>query len=328
MLGNENKAILREIFPKTQNYKDMKIYGAGISGLLAGAMFQTAEIFEASSPNRGQHKALLRFRTSAVGDAVGIDFRKVKVHKGLWHDGRFVQPNLQLANYYSKKVVGKILDRSVWNLDPCERFVAPEDFVQQLQERCAGRIHWSHEINRKELLNERGPVISTLPMELMVGMLANELPYDFIKEAPKFSRASINVERWRVPNADVFQTVYYADPSLDVYRASITGDTLIVESVEGRDQEASEVVFQSFGLTIHDVVLMDRNRQNYGKISPVEDAWRKQFIFWLSHERNIFSLGRFGTWRNILLDDVIKDVSVLKKLIGTSGYDRMKASSK
>jgi hypothetical protein len=307
----------------------MKIYGAGISGLLAGTIFQTADIFEAAPPKTEQHKALLRFRTSSVGDAVGIDFRKVTVHKGLWHEGRFVAPDIRMANWYSLKVIGRLASRSVWNLDQADRYVAPEDFVSLLIERCNRRIHWNHKLTREEVLEEKGPVVSTLPMDVMVGFMANELESSFIQSAPCFTHQPIKVTRWAVPNADVFQTVYYPSPDTSLYRASMTGDTLIAEFVDdGTLVPCLDELFESFGIRQNDVHKIETSKQRYGKIVSVDEAWRKQFIFWLTHYQNIFSLGRYGTWRNILLDDVIHDVTVLKKIINSSSYERMKINYK
>ena len=303
----------------------MKIYGAGIAGLLAGCMFQQARIFEASPENTAQHKAVLRFRSSAVGDAVGIDFRKVKVHKGLWLDGKAVTPSIQLSNWYSRKVIGRLADRSIWNLEASERFIAPEDFIERLIERCAGRINWNHALTREEVLSEKEPVISTLPMNLMVKFMANELSREFIESAPTFNYEPIVVRRWRIPNADVFQSVYFPGLDTSLYRASITGDLLIAEYVDASDDYP---LFEAFGLSERDCVPIEKVSQRYGKIAKINDSWRKQFIFYLTHEHNIFSLGRFGTWRNLLLDDVIQDVAVLKKLMNTTTYDRMRANAK
>lgn len=309
----------------------MKIYGAGIAGLLAGCTFQNARIFEAGNEGQAQHKAVLRFRSSAVGDAVGVDFRKVIVHKGIWSDGKFVQPNIQLANYYSQKVVGRLADRSIWKLEPSERFIAPEDFISILADRCSGRIEWNHELTAEEVIDEQGVAISTLPMSLMTKFVDAYLSPRAPLVAPKFNYAPIEVMRWRVRNADVFQTVYFPDPELSLYRASITGDLLIAEFTGNSNVQkdiGTQAVMQAFALHPNDVEAIETTSQRFGKIAPVDDAWRKQFIFELSSRHNIFSLGRFGTWRNILLDDVINDISVIKKLMATSTYDRNRHQAK
>lgn len=304
----------------------MKIYGAGIAGLLAGCHFQRATILEAGSEGQVQHKAVLRFRTPAVGDAVGIDFRKVRVHKGLWMDGKDAAPSIKLANWYSKKVVGKLADRSIWNLDPADRYIAPEDFLAQLAERCAGRIVWDHPVTREEVFSSAEPAISTLPMSLM-HKWAMEHYGDAVGNAPEFKYAPIVVRRWRVPEADVFQTVYFPSPETTLYRASITGDLLIAEYVDDSDDFDLDL-FSAFGLSEAECSPIEKVSQRYGKIARIDDAWRKNFMFELTHRHQIYSLGRFGTWRNVLMDDVLHDIGVVKKLMNTTTYDRHRTLAK
>jgi hypothetical protein len=50
---------------------------------------------------------------------------------------------------------------------------------------------------------------------------------------------------------------------------------------------------------------------------------RKEFIFKTTVQNNIYSLGRFATWRNLIMDDVYKDIQVIKKLMNQSNYDRV-----
>lgn len=302
----------------------MKIYGAGIAGLLAGCHFQRSAILEAGSEGQAQHKAVLRFRTPEVGDAVGIDFRKVRVHKGLWFDGKDVAPSIKLANWYSKKVVCKLADRSIWNLDPADRYIAPEDFLAQLAERCAGRIVWNHPVTREDVFGSEEPAISTLPMSLMHKWVMEQYGAA-ASNAPEFKYAPIVVRRWRIPDADVFQTVYFPSPETTLYRASITGDLLIAEYVDDSDDFD---LFPAFGLSAAECSPIEKVSQRYGKIARIDDAWRKNFMFELTHRHQIYSLGRFGTWRNILMDDVLHDIGVVKKLMNTTTYDRHRTLAK
>jgi len=296
----------------------MKIVGAGLAGLIAGCVFQTSKIVEAGAEGSSQHKAVLRFRSSAVGDAVGIDFRRVRVNKGVWFEGKFVQPSIQLANFYSKKVIGKLADRSIWNLDPADRFIAPEDFIGQLVERCYGRIQWNHPVSKDELVGSDEPIISTMPMPSLVKILG-------IQDAPEFKFAPIVVRRWRIPGADVFQSVYFPDPKTSLYRVSITGDLLIAEYVDEADDYD---FFPAFGIQNADCEPIEKVKQGFGKIAKIDDNWRKNFILQMTNQHRIFSLGRFGTFRNILLDDVLQDVAVLKKLMNTSSYERLRHHAK
>lgn len=294
----------------------MVIYGAGLAGLLAGCIFQTASIIEAAPPNTASHRALLRFRSRAVGDAIGIEFRPVCVRKGLWYQGSFHAPTIQLANWYSKKATGQLLDRSVWDLSSVERYIAPEDLIEQLIERCAKRITWNTPLTQLPAPMD-GPFISTIPMNLMVEMMrAAVLPPTY---PPVFSYQPIVVKRWRVPKADVYQTIYIPDPSTTLYRVSITKDLLIAEYMVQADDYN---FWRAFGLIEADATPLTETRQRFGKIAPIDDGWRKHFMYQLSTQRRIYSLGRFATWRNILLDDVIKDISVIKRMMGASLYEQ------
>jgi hypothetical protein len=308
------------------------IFGAGLAGLMAGCLFQDAQILEAGAEGSNNHKALLRFRSSAVGDAVGIDFRKVRVHKGIFDRGRFVVPNIRLANQYSKKVIGNLADRSVWNLEPVDRYIAPENLIEQLTDRCSRRIQYNTTVDKNILGTTKGNIISTMPMSVMLKLIEELDTTGFSSEnTPVFKSAPIKVKRYRLKNADIFQTIYIPDPENAAYRASITGSLLIIESV------TDELLYQPgisdfadmFGLDIFDIDgPIDSAKQSFGKIAPIDDAWRKNFQFRLTHEYGIYSLGRFGTWRNLLLDDVLKDIVVIKRLMGSSAYELNRHNAK
>jgi hypothetical protein len=270
-----------------------------------------------------QHKAVLRFRSSAVGDAVGIEFRPVTVHKGIWFNNAFVEPNIQLANYYSQKIIGRIADRSIWNLAPAQRWIAPENIVAQMAERCQGRISWATPVQDSEF-DANTDRISTIPMPQLVTLL----PDQFLS-VPKFNYAAIRVRRWRVLNADAFQTIYFPSPFVNLYRASLTGSLLIAEYIEDNSdwsaEQADEEMFNAFGIDSATVDATDSVRQRYGKIAPIDDAWRRNFILQATLKHRVYSLGRFATWSNILLDDVLHDISVIKRLISGGAYAATRA---
>lgn len=295
----------------------MIIVGAGLAGLLAAHAWPQAQVFESSKAPKAEHKALLRFRSDAVSRLTGIDFRKVTVRKGIWMDGKFVQPNIRAANMYANKVTGSLSgDRSLWNLDPVERFIAPESIYEDMLANVQRRITWGTSFSFG--LDRRRPVINTAPLPLVVRALDMQA-----EGGLTFKRAPIAVQRYRVPGADVFQTIYFPGAG-QLYRASLTGSLLIVESVLSEDgalcPDAYSQVMDAFSLTKAEFI--DAVEQKYGKIVPLPDAQRKALLHQLTAEHGIYSLGRFATWRNVLLDDVVADIAVLRRLMRASNYER------
>lgn len=288
------------------------IAGAGLAGLLAAHAWPQAELFEAESYPRANHKALLRFRSQDVAQLVGVEFHPVTVRKGIWVD-RNVGPTPQLANWYSFKVLGSAeADRSIWNLDPVQRYIAPETLYEQLIDAVGRRILWGQPFDYRA---NSAPVVSTAPLPVVLKSIG--MP----TQAP-LQRAPIVVRRFRVPRCKVYQTLYFPHPATPVYRASITGDLLIVEAVQGRevgDRELSEV-FAAFGLMVSAEPL-DTVRQEYGKIVPLPSGERGALLSRLTTQHKVFSLGRFATWRNVLLDDVVHDIAVIRRLLRSSEYE-------
>jgi hypothetical protein len=295
------------------------IIGAGLSGLIAATQFPDAQVFEAHGPEHVAHKALLRFRSEEVSRLLGIPFRKVMVRKSIFANGRHEQPSIESANRYSRKTNGRYLDRSIWNLTPCDRFIAPEDFISKLIDKIGLRVHWNSPIQPEEL-DGTHPVISTIPMPILAAMLGIEVPDDH------FRYKSIVVDRYRVAGADLYQTVYYPDTNHPVYRASMTGDMLIVESVTSPTTVHDPgvwgpIVYKSLGISACDVEIVESHHvQRFGKISPIDERWRKDFIYTSSLTRQVYSLGRFATWRNILLDDLVNDIDTIKTMMEHGGY--------
>lgn len=294
----------------------MMIIGAGLSGLIAATQFQQARVYESNSYESITHRALLRFRSSAVSDATGIPFRKVRVHKGIYFGDKFCEPNILLANYYARKVVGRIIDRSIWDTAPCDRFVAPDNFSERLIEQIGERIVFDHPITNLD--GDDRPLISTIPMPAMFNLLG---------WAPQiFDYARIHTSRIVLDRTDVFQTIYFPSPEISLYRASITGNLLILEGVRAINDDDLRCAMEAFGLTYDDIIRKEPTAQQaFGKITPIDDVKRRNAIYAMSQERQIYSLGRFACWRNILLDDVIKDITVIKRLLAAKdGYESAK----
>lgn len=288
------------------------IVGAGLAGLITAHVFPRMPIIERSPEPAEIHKAVLRFRTDAIGELTGIPFKPVTVRKGIWHANKFVPPSIDLANMYAKKCVGHLAgDRSIWSLDPVTRFIAPEDFYQRLVECVNGRVLWG----TKADFDCDQPMINTAPLPVVLKELG-------IETRLKFEPSPIVVKRGRVSGASVYQTVYFPSEHTALYRASITGDLLICELAGEPDalDPWNLLVDRAFGGI--DVTPLESSSQRYGKIAPLPKEISRALIAMLTTDHKIYSVGRFATWRNVLLDDVLHDALVVKRLMNVSHYER------
>lgn len=310
----------------------MIIYGAGLAGLVTAHILRRHSpiIHEAQSSLPNNHEALLRFRTDAVSKVTGIPFKKVQVTKSIVYKGEHVAPNIQFSNMYSQKVSNQYMNRSLASqLAPVERFIAPPDLILQLAKHLT--ILYGCPLSKEVLLSKRivekekaMSIISTIPMPAMMQMHG-------WTDIPEFKFKTIwSATTQLVGDIDIYQTIYYPDDDQMYYRASITGNRLIVEYLHnpGDDQEnlQSELyhrVLYDFG--INPRYIGNKNRtvtvkeQKYGKLLPIDNNIRQAFLLELTDTHRVYSVGRFATWRQILMDDVVQDVHQIEKWIELRG---------
>lgn len=313
----------------------MYILGAGMAGCLAGVLNPSATILEASSELPDNHNAVLRFREDTISKITGIPFKKVKVYKSIYSkEHGHVTLNPKWINLYSQKVIGNISSRSITNLDTVERYVAPSDFHKQLADLCGDRIHYDKAIELitidaihygdnkfiDSIKTNNDVIISTMPMSILSGCLVD----DEIDE--EFEFQTIRTTRFKIPDCNVYQTIYYPEEGLNIYRATLTGEDLIVESMNEKPTHNELVdVAQSFGISPYWLtgdLEATYSEQRYGKIAPINEEARRKFILDTTTKYNIYSLGRFACWRNILLDDVYYDIMKIKELSRIGNYHR------
>jgi len=294
----------------------MIIVGAGLAGLLAAHAWPQAAIVERAPGPEQLHHALLRFRSDAVARLTGMEFKPVMVRKGIWQNGQFVQPDICVANNYSRKTQNNNIEgeRSIWSIEPASRWIAPETFYEQLIENVRTRVMWNNPFDYKR------SAIITAPLPLSLAAL--EIPFDGVQ----FNKAPIFVIRYRVPRCNVYQTVYFPSLAHTAYRASITGSLLIIEHA-GEQPQGDWATEVERAFSIKDAEPISTMRQSYGKIADIDNVARKDLIYQLTVKGKLYSLGRFATWRNILLDDVVRDIDVIKRLARSSSYDHYKAAN-
>lgn len=299
--------------------KPTAIIGAGLAGLLAAHHFRDIPIFEAGRAKEN-HQALLRFRTKSVSTLTGIPFKEVTVRKAIFTRKMLVDKcDILTANLYSLKVLGKVTgERSIWNLDPVQRYIAPTDFWQQMVDKLKDRIKYEtpYEFGTNKMFLPDKVVINTAPLPIVLKSLG-------LDAGATFKRAPIIARRYAIPECEnVYQTVYFPDADTSVYRASITDSTLIIESVEEPKERHIQEVFCAFGLPYNQSAIYSTTPQEYGKIVSLDRMHSRCLMARLTDDYGIYSLGRFATWRNILLDDVADDILQIDALIKADSYQR------
>jgi hypothetical protein len=301
----------------------MKIIGAGLAGLLAARLLKhhSPVIHEVQPELPNNHSAVLRFRTDKVAVATGIPFTKVKMIK---HYIPWLNPVADSLSY-ARKVSGVTRsDRSITSasLEPQERWIAPSNLVMVLA--AGANIEFESTVNKPslEILHlVGGATISTIPMNALMKLL--EYPH-----IPEFKSISGYNIRTRLENCDAYVSLYIPSPEYEFSRISITGDELIIE-FQGEVSNIDLVYFdyvidalRMLGIDMGDgkepklAEEPEVKKQTYSKILPIDEGARKHFMHWATVNFNIYSLGRYATWRpTLLLDDLVKDISLIDKWI-------------
>lgn len=307
----------------------MIVIGAGMAGLLAASIMRhnCDSVLEAQPQLPDNHSAVLRFKSSIVGDTCNIPFKEVKAIKS------FIPWKNTVADVmaYSNKTNGDYRLRSIVTADGTlvQRYVAPPDFTNQLAKSLNAEIKFNTKISNLQDIKALGTdIVSTLPMPLMMKVL--EYP-----DKPDFKWISGYNILCKLKKCNMYCSVYVPDPEIGTYRISINGDNMIAEVASIGKQDfhpdhpdlADKIaLWRKQALEILNIGL-DRaydfsyRKQPYMKILPIEDSVRERFIIWATDTHRVYSLGRFATWRpNVLLDDVVKDVRIIQNIIRRSPY--------
>lgn len=318
--------------PAHEEDRRLTIVGAGMAGLICAQMAKRAGfnviVLEQQDRLPDNHGAVLRFRSDAVSLATGIPFRKVRVLKSIVpSDGsRSCQTDATLAdiNRYSLKVTGQVMPRSAMNLAPADRWIAPDDFCERLAKGID--IQFGTRFDGASLNDATSFVISTMPMPLLMDIIGMK------DNRPSFEYRDITTVTVDLgPKVDVHQTMYFPHHEMPWYRVSITGNKMIIEGIGHlspiRNALDLSDLLEWFGLAglNFDAFKMYQYRvekyQQYGKLIPGDEALRRHFILHASSQLQVYSLGRFATWRQLLLDDLVKDVHwILRAISDTDHY--------
>ena len=313
------------------------VIGAGMAGLLAARMLNQRGhkvlVLEAQSELPNNHNAVLRFRSNVVSDITGIPFKKVQMIKGTVP---YLNPVAEALAYAYKTTGTYSTDRSiVQGLTVADRWIAPSDFISQLSK--GTNIEFSsYQLQAFDIMKNKGreeewdAIISTIPMPKMMELLN----YTAFGAAQfEFKSKSGMVAKTNIKDCYAFATLYFPG-DFDFYRASITGDELIIEYSDiyeyeinydigqamenfGFDKNTANTYEAELGKGHHQII-----KQPYAKIEPVDDKLRKRFMAWATDKHNVYSLGRYATWRpGLLLDDLVQDVKLIEGWIVNGNYE-------
>ena len=164
--------------------KDVVIIGAGMAGLLAGAIMRqrVSRIVEKKKQLPNNHNALLRFRSKKVSEALNIPFKEVLMDKAVLTTGNPMRDKLQ----YSKKCTGKYTNnRSIKEEFGATRYIAPADFITQMANCVKGKIQYGVDVDRDFITenNKENIIISTMPMAFLMDILYPDQYPDFGKDS-------------------------------------------------------------------------------------------------------------------------------------------------
>ena len=302
--------------------KKIVVLGAGIAGCIAYHAFRSenVSIIEAKPQNDTipTHKALMRLRDPEVARFLGADCREIEIEKGIFYQGEFVEPNILMNNLYSMKLYDEIGKRSILKPGSSKRYVLNNGFP------APENIMWDSKVKRiKEGLiiledDTRIPYdycISTLPMCVTQGLMK----YNLAGVDLKFEAKEIHIRRYEIDTPScVNQTIYYPDPKVPLYRATLQDSLIIAELSKkmkpGEKEEMELTIFKSFGIYASVLKLISESTMPLGKIKVLEEHTRLQYILWLTDNLNIFSFGRFAIWKPIRTDHLIGDIEKIKRI--------------
>ena len=301
--------------------KEVSIIGAGMAGLLAARLLKSkasVKVFARQETLPHNHNAVLRFRTNAVSEATGIEFRKVNMVRTSINHLNPVAASLS----YSFKCNGTAAsDRSIGKgTVEGERYIAPEDFIRKLAS--TADIQYSTDITEDlgKVLSSGGRpaiTISTVPMPVL--MLALEYPG---RVDVTFGHRKGSVVKATLANTDAFVSLYDPRPWTGWSRASITGCELSIEfpmfdaEHVKLDNRFWDDLMSQLGLSADFIISksIEIKSQTFAKISPIDNERRLAFIHWATDKFSIYSLGRFATWRpGLLLDDLVNDIKLIDR---------------
>ena len=298
------------------------IVGSGLAGLLAANLLSHRDpyVYERQFKLPNNHSAVLRFRTSLIGDALNIPFKEVTLIKS---SAPWKNPVADALAYSHKNTGTFSSDRSIIKGDVSDkRWIAPPNLIGLMAARLLPhRIYFNYTYNFQEPSskdpNNPTPIVSTIPMPILM----QELEYPHLDKVDFRYSNGFNIKA-KIKGCNAYVSLLVPHPDIPFSRVSITGDEIIIETHSQQEEEFPNtfaemnmsVAIDLLGIDHKRITDITAHRQRYSKINKIDEDIRKDFIFWATDNFGIFSLGRFATWRpGLLLDDLVKDIRLIDK---------------
>lgn len=319
--------------------KKIQIIGAGLAGLLAAYHLSKENevlVLEKKKDITENHSAILRFNSDISGFCP-IPLEKATVYKNIFYKGDLYNTsNTRFNNLYSLKTTGKLEIRSISNLDEGVRYIPSQNYFKQLLNLCIERgvkFSTGREVTKDDLLRKDINTVITVPLPFILNILGFQCnPFDF---------SSKEIKTWSISlpdslSANVHQTVYFPDRADLAYRISIVGNRIVVEIPEsklnsdtyvtGMVNQIKEQIGNAFGI-YHLEGNGNWHTQKFGKLVAINEELRKELIYNITQKTGCYLLGRFATWRQIMIPEVVNDIIKIEKwikMLNLSGYDYQK----
>lgn len=315
--------------------KVTKIIGLGMASLLAKCYFKDAELIvreselEAFDPNK-HHTAVLRFKSDLVSKISGIEMPHVIVRKEVVNAyNNKMDLSIAAINAYSLKVNECLVERSITDADKIvSRYVPRDNFISQLWDNIDKEdiVTVNDTFDLNTLCEKDEAIISTVPLWKWYKELRND--------GIDYKIKPIRVVVYKIPNCNLHQTIYFPFHN-GVYRTTIEYDRMIIEAVNELNDDINSISFlnepdrllfevcKAFGIfNWSNFKLISDHVYHLGKMNTfnIDNNRRKALILDLTLKKNVYSLGRYATMRNIGMDSIAEDILKIDKLIKIDNY--------
>lgn len=309
---------------------DIVIIGAGVAGSISFEYFRNFKptIFDSDIKKNTalkNHEAIIRIKNKKLGDILGCSLKEIEVTKEIYSEGKiYKRSNSRLNNLYSYKTNKAFMNRSISGTKDQnqKRYLLPANFTVEpfvgweLVGIKKKYLIFIDTISGTEQHVSYDVCISTIPLPTLLKIIGYKHNMYF-----GYENIFIKKIKYSLKAKGIYQTIYFPDLYLDTYRATLEENCLTVESMNELTGDEITIIESAFGLdclsTESEVFL--NHKQKFGKIQPVEyDYERKAALLYLTKEYNIYSLGRFATWRQVMVDDLVGDLEKIKSMIYTN----------